>query len=124
MILVDSSVWIDHLRHGEPALIDLLEASLVLCHPFIIGELACGNLRQREHILATLQQLPSSPPASHEEAMGLVNRHQLAGRGIGWVDVHLLAATLLAGGARLWTRDKRLARVAAKLGIAYDAART
>lgn len=123
MILVDSSVWIDHLRRGDPALERALDAALVLCHPFVIGELACGSLRQRARLLAALRAMPGAPVATHDEALTFLERHHLAGRGIGWVDVHLLASTILAGGARLWTRDKRLAAMAADLGIGHVAER-
>lgn len=120
MILVDSSVWIDHLRRAEPRLTAALESQLVLCHPFIIGELACGKLRQRSTFLAALQAMPMAPVASHEEALGFLTRHDLSGRGIGWVDVHLLASAALTGDACLWTRDKRLAGVAARLGLGHS----
>lgn len=117
MILVDTSVWIDHLRRGDAELSRSLDAALVLCHPFVLGELACGRLRDRETTLAALGDLPSAPLASHQEAMVFLNRYSLAGRGIGWVDVHLLASTALAGDAKLWTRDRRLAAVAADLAM-------
>lgn len=117
MILVDTSVWIDHLRRGDAELSRSLDAVLVLCHPFVLGELACGRLRDRETTLAALGDLPSAPLASHQEAMVFLNRYSLAGRGIGWVDVHLLASTALAGDAKLWTRDRRLAAVAADLDM-------
>lgn len=119
MILVDSSIWIDHFRHCNARLTDLLEQGLVLCHPFVIGELACGQLKDRARVLDALGLLSCAPVASHVEMLAFVARYRLAGRGIGWVDVHLLAATALAGGASLWTRDKRLARTAESLGFAY-----
>lgn len=119
MILVDTSVWIDHLRRTDPALTSALESGLVLCHPFVIGELACGRLRQRSKVLYALNAMPAAPVATHDEALVFLAHHRLAGRGIGWVDVHLLASTALADGARLWTRDKRLAAVAADLGFSY-----
>lgn len=119
MILVDTSIWIDHFRRNNAQLVRVLEAGLVLCHPFVIGELACGHLRQRARILAALGDLPSAPVATHHEALVFLERHALAGRGIGWMDAHLLASTALAGDACLWTRDKRLASVAADLGAAY-----
>lgn len=119
MILVDSSVWIDHLRKAEPALVQILESGLVLCHPFVIGELACGHLRQRAKVLAALNNLSAAPMATDAEALTMLNRHHLAGRGIGWVDVHLLTSTALAGNAQLWTRDKRLAAVAKDLQLGY-----
>jgi predicted nucleic acid-binding protein len=118
VILVDASVWIDHLRCTDATLARLLETSQILCHAFVIGELACGSLLQREVVIDALRNLPEAPVARQSEALVFLNRHALAGRGIGWVDVHLLASTALAGGARLWTHDKRLASVAADLGMA------
>ena len=120
MILVDSSVWVDHLRRPDSGLSEVLESGLVLCHPFVVGELVCGHLRRPAAVLAALEQLASAPIATHGEALDFVRRHTLVGRGIGWVDVHLLASTALAGGARLWTRDKRLAAVAGELNLAYS----
>ena len=122
MILVDTSVWIDHFRRMDVTLADLLNAGVVACHPFVIGEIACGTLKDRARILDALGQLPLVPLASHREAMVFLERRRLAGCGIGWVDMHLLASTTLAGGARFWTRDKRLAGVAADLGLAYSPA--
>ena len=120
MILVDSSVWIDHLRRKEPRLSAVLESGFVMCHPFVIGELACGHLRSRHQMITALAQLPAAPVASHAEALGFLERHAVAGRGIGWSDIHLLASAALAAGALLWTRDKRLAVAADKLGLAFD----
>ena len=119
MIVVDSSVWIDHLRRANGELARLLGVGGVLCHPFVIGELACGYLRHRQSFLAELAVLPVAPQARHAEALEFVERHALAGRGIGWADVHLLVATALAQPAKLWTRDKRLAAAAAALGLAH-----
>lgn len=118
MILVDTSVWIDHLRGGEPALAELLAGNRVLAHPFVVGELACGNLRNRDEILSLLRQLPAAPVATDDEALLFIDRHALMGRGIGYVDVHLLAAATLAA-APLWTRDKRLAGLARALNVGY-----
>lgn len=124
MILVDSSVWVDHLRRHESELASALEGGLVLCHPFVIGELACGHLRQRAVVLASLAQLPTAPLAKHLEALSFLDRHALAGFGVGWIDVHLLVSAALASGGRLWTRDKKLAALAAQLGLGYvEAAR-
>lgn len=120
MILVDSSVWVDHLRLGEPELADLLEAGRVLMHPFVLGDLACGNLRDRAETLGLLGQLPSIEVASDEEGRYFIEQRALAGRGIGYIDAHLLAAAALAAGARLWTRDRRLEGVARGLGLAWD----
>lgn len=122
MILVDTSVWIDHLRRGNRALAAALEAGQVLMHPFVLGELACGTLTNRAEVLALLGKLPAAPAATESEALGFIERHSLMGRGIGYVDVHLLAATALAGSAHLWTKDKRLAATAADLQLAWPAA--
>ncbi len=118
MILVDTSVWVDHLRRRDATLAEALEAGEVLTHPFVIGELACGHLQRRGELLALLAALPAAPVATQVEALAYIERHALAGRGIGFLDVHLLAATSLAGDAKLWTRDKRLAAVAASLNLA------
>jgi predicted nucleic acid-binding protein len=117
MILVDTSVWIDHLRHGDPTLSELLHARQIIAHPFVIGELALGSLRQREAVLGALRDLPQSLIASDSEAQTFIERHKLYGLGIGYVDVHLLAATFLNRDARLWTRDKRLRQTAARLAV-------
>lgn len=117
MILVDTSVWVDHLRQGLPLLHDLLEAGEVTTHPFIIGELACGNLANRQEILGLLAMLPQVKQATHDEALHLVEAHRLQGRGVGWIDVHLLASAFL-GHVPLWTRDRRLDEVARMLHIA------
>ncbi|OGA22990.1 MAG: ribonuclease [Betaproteobacteria bacterium RIFCSPLOWO2_02_FULL_67_26] len=119
MILVDTSVWVDHLRDGAPALAVALEQGRVLTHPFVLGELACGNLKNRGEVLQLLGELPVAPMATDPEALDFIERRALMGRGIGYVDVHLLASVALAGTAQLWTRDKRLAAVAADLELAY-----
>lgn len=116
MILVDTSVWVDHFRRGNRTLAGLLEHGEVLCHPFIVGELACGNLRRRAEILRLLQHLPQAHLVEHGEVLTVVDTHRLSGTGIGWLDAHLMASTLLASG-RLWTLDKPLARAAANLGL-------
>lgn len=118
MILVDSSIWIDHLRRGDARLAGLLESGLVLIHPFVIGELAMGQLRQRGMVMAALNGLPRTVMATDEEVLAMTERDGLHGRGIGWVDAHLLAATRLTPEATLWTRDRRLAGVATELQIA------
>jgi len=120
MILVDTSVWIDHLRKGDEHLIRALGANQVLMHPFIEGELACGNLRNRGEILALLSDLPRAIIASEEEVLFFIERHGLMGRGIGYIDAHLLAATSLEDSARLWTRDKRLLGIAQDLGLKHE----
>ncbi|MCH7664869.1 MAG: PIN domain-containing protein [Acidobacteria bacterium] len=119
MMLVDTSVWVDHLRRGNPQLEELLEATQVVCHRFIIGELACGNLRKRKQILAYLSRLPSAGFATHDEVMELVQARRLMGTGIGWVDAHLLAASLLAR-VPLWTMDRSLASVARQLDVSAE----
>ena len=119
MILADTSVWVDHLRDGTPALAAALEQGRVLTHPFVLGELACGNLKNRSEVLQLLGELPAAPMATDPEALDFIERRALMGRGIGYVDVHLLASVALAGTAQLWTRDKRLAAVAADLELAY-----
>ena len=120
MILVDTSIWVDHLRSGDSRLADLLDRSLVLAHPFVTGELACGNLRKREEILRLLNSLPQSPTASPAEALHFIERNKLMAQGIGYIDAHLLAATALAENALLWTTDKRLKRVAISMQLAFD----
>ena len=117
MILVDTSVWIDHLRQGDMQLAAALEAGHVWVHPFVVGELACGNLRARAEVLGLLQALPPILVATDKEVLFFMDEQNLMGRGIGYVDVHLLASARL-GGALLWTRDKRLHAVAAELGMA------
>jgi predicted nucleic acid-binding protein len=118
VILVDTSVWVDHLRRGDPPLARALAVGAVLAHPFVIGEIACGLLPRRAETLALLAALPATPVAGHEEALGFIERHRLAGRGVGYVDIHLLASSALAG-AKLWTRDKRLAAVAVALRLQH-----
>ena len=115
MILVDSSVWIDHFRHGESALVGLLDTGQVLAHPFVIGELACGNLHRRTEILRLLGELPQAPVASNSEVLAFIERRKLMGRGIGFVDAHLLASVTLAGSATLLTADRRLSVIAKQL---------
>ena len=115
-VLVDTSVWVDHFHRGEPLLQDLLVSGQVLTHPFIVGELAFGNLSNRTEILQLFAALPVVMVASNEETMQLIEKHKLGGKGLGWIDAHLLAAALLSHVA-LWTRDRRLAAIATKLGI-------
>lgn len=120
MILLDTSVWIDHLRQGDAQVASLLEAGLVLSHPFVIGELACGQLKSRAEILGLLAALPQALVAQEQEVLFFIERHSLMGRGIGYIDAHLLTATALTEGARLWTRDKRLDSLARELEIARE----
>jgi predicted nucleic acid-binding protein len=118
MILVDTSVWIAHLNNGDSQLAWHLEQGQVLMHPFVLGELACGNLRQRQQVLALLQQLPRCPSATDSEVLYFIEQQRLMGKGIGYVDAHLLAAVALHGTSGLWTYDKRLALAAEELGLA------
>lgn len=119
MILVDTSVWIEHLRKGVPELAAALEAGQVLMHPFVMGELACGNLRNRVEILDLLSKLPAAPVANDAETLAFIDSHGLMGQGIGYIDVHLLASVALSSAGRLWTRDKRLATVAGSMKLGY-----
>jgi predicted nucleic acid-binding protein len=119
VVLVDTSVWAQHMRHEVAALSALLEAGEALTHPFVIGELALGNLQNRDIVLADFRLLPQAVLAAHDEVMALVERNRLFGRGIGFVDAHLLAAARLSQDAFLWTFDKKLAAAAVRLGLAY-----
>jgi len=120
VILVDTSVWVDHLRRDNPAVVKLLDAGRVLVHPFVIGEVALGQMRQRKVILAALADLPCVLVATEDEVMSFIERHALYGRGVGYVDVHLLAAVRLTTGAALWTNDRKLNAVADVLGLAIQ----
>lgn len=117
MILVDSSVWIDHLRRHDAVLAALLSRGQVLAHPFVIGEIALGSLRQRADILSALHDLPKGVVADDDEVMAFIDRHALIGRGIGYIDTHLLASVRLSPDATLWTRDKRLREIAASVAV-------
>ena len=121
MILVDTSVWVDHLRSGDEGLSALLNGGQVLSHSFVIGELACGNLRNRAEVLDLLQKLPQAPLASQEEVLFFLQSNALMGQGIGFVDAHLLASTALVGASRIWSYDKSLTRVASDLQLDYQA---
>lgn len=116
MVLVDSSVWIEHFRKGHAGLAALLNEASVLMHPFIVGELACGNLKNRALILENFAELPQAAVATHEEALDLMESRKLWGRGIGWIDSHLIASALLSN-CPLWTLDERLNRAAAAAGV-------
>ena len=115
MILVDTSVWIDHFRSGGSKLGNLLSQTQVMVHPFVIGELACGNLKNRARILGDLEVLPSAVSATHEEVLRLIEVRQLWGMGIGWIDAHLLASAILSE-CQLWTLDAKLLRAAVAAG--------
>ncbi len=116
MILVDTSVWVAHFRNGAVGLDTSLTDGQVVCHPFIIGELACGNLKNRSQILSLLAKLPLARFADHEEVMHLIEKYHLMGKGLGYIDVHLLASALLTN-ISLWTHDKRLTLASTALGV-------
>jgi predicted nucleic acid-binding protein len=119
VILVDTSMWVDHLRHGDPRLSALLEDARVLAHPWVTGELALGQLSRRDEILGLLHNLPQATVASEAEVRTLIESRRLFGSGIGYVDAQLLAATVITPGARLWTRDRRLEAVAVRQRLAH-----
>lgn len=118
MVLVDTSVWVDHFRRGNARLAALLEDGDVASHPFIIGELACGNLPERMSTLGCLRELPRASLAAQDEVLGLIESRRMMGSGLGFVDIHLLAAALLDG-ILLWTLDLPLRKAAAKLGLGF-----
>ncbi len=120
MILVDTSVWVDHLRASDKVLVGLLDAGSVLSHPFVIGEIALGNLNGRQIVLNALSDLPRAVVATDAEVLHFIDRHTLFGRGAGYIDAHLLAAVRLTAGAELWTRDKRLHGIAVQLRLAVS----
>lgn len=119
-MLVDTSIWIDHFRSPHALLVEGLNQYKVCAHSFIIGELSLGHMKNRETILGLLEGLPCLPMAQNDEVRHLIDHHQLYGRGIGYVDAHLLASTFLSSGAKLWTKDKRLHRVASELHLAHE----
>ena len=118
MLLVDTSVWIDHLRKGDDALADALHNNMVIMHPHVLGELALGNLKNRSAVLSLLRNLPEAVVATDDEVQTMIEEQSLFGRGIGYTDAHLLAAVRLTPEARLWTRDKRLHVMAGELMLA------
>jgi predicted nucleic acid-binding protein len=118
MVLADTNVWIKHFRESDTELISHLNIGFVACHPFIVGELACGNLGNRAEILELLQALPSSPVVEATEILEFVENNSLMGRGLGYVDIHLLASAII-GNVVLWTFDRRLQEAATELGVAY-----
>ena len=118
MVLVDTSVWVSHLRHGNEDLQELLHDGEVVCHPFIVGELACGNLKNRQEILTYLQSLPMTILAEDEEVLKFIVVHQMMGKGLGYIDVHLIASALLTD-IFLWTFDKTLDTFSKKIGLSY-----
>ncbi len=118
-MLVDTSVWVDHLRRGNARFARHLEAGEVWCHPFVIGELACGRIRNRREILTLLGVLPQAPLALHEEVLEFIEANHIAGSGVGWIDAHLLASSRL-GRLSIWTMDRKLASVARDLGASAE----
>ena len=118
MVLVDTSVWIEHLRDGDPRLQSLLDEGEVVCHPCIIGELACGHIVNRKPILAFLRSLPQTEVANQEEVMALIEAHQLMGKGLGYIDIHLLSSARLSM-IPLWTKDVPLKKAAAELDVLF-----
>jgi predicted nucleic acid-binding protein len=119
MVLVDTSVWVLHLRETHIDLVNLLNDGEVVCHPFIVGELACGNLKNRTMILSLLEALPMAATAEHEEVLTFIERHNIMGKGLGYIDVHLLASAVLSR-LSLWTLDKNLEQAAAALHHKYE----
>ena len=117
MILVDTSIWIDHINALDSLLVSLLEDEQVLSHPFVIGEISLGSLRDRDVVLGALLDLPRAPTATPEETFYLIERERLFNRGIGFVDSSLLASARLQPGVTIWTRDKRLKKVADELNL-------
>ena len=118
MILLDTSVWVDHFRRSDTLVVQVLESGQAAAHRFVIGELACGNLKSRVRVIDLLQALPQLAMAMDDEVLYFIERHNLMGRGIGYVDAHLLAAASISG-SLLWTRDKRLREIATGLGLAH-----
>ena len=123
MILVDTSIWVDHLRGGDSLLAGLLGRGEVLVHPFVTGELALGHIGQRDVIIRALSKLPQVMIANDREVLQFIDLHALSGTGIGYIDAHLLAAVRLTAGTSFWTRDRRLFDIADRLGLAASAAR-
>jgi len=119
MVLVDTSVWVSHFRRNNDRLENLLSQEIVYCHPFVIGELACGQLRNRHEILSLMSELPASIQATDQDALIFIEKHQLAGKGLGIVDIHLLASASLTG-LVLWTEDKRMHQIARQLHLALQ----
>ena len=118
MVLVDTSLWVEHLRHGHHELSSSLLKAEVFCHRFVIGELACGFIRNRNEVLSLLRSLPLAIEADHDEVMDFLERNHLMGKGLGLIDIHLMASALLSG-MPLWTLENKLRREASRLGIAY-----
>ena len=122
MILADTSVWIDHFRSEDLYLASLLDRNELLIHPMVIGELACGNVSNRTEVFSMLRLLPRVPVASDGEVLFFIEYHQLMGRGIGYIDAHLLASAAMSSPTQLWSKDRRLMELAGELGVAYGQA--
>ncbi len=122
MILADTSVWIDHFRSEDLYLASLLDRNEILIHPMVIGELACGNVSNRTEVFSMLRLLPRVPVASDGEVLFFIEYHQLMGRGIGYIDAHLLASAAMSSPTQLWSKDRRLMELAGELGVAYGQA--
>jgi len=120
MILVDTSRWIDYLNSGNSLLTQLLEEDCVLMHTMVLGEIALGNLKNRAYMLKIFGDLPQIKSASDEEILVIIEEYRLMGKGIGWVDAHLLTAIFNMEGTKLWTRDKRLYALVKELNLTYD----
>ena len=118
MVLIDTSIWVSHFKDGNPQLEALLMKGKVICHPFVIGELACGNLKNRKEILSLLEALPTATTADHKEVLYFIEQHRLMGIGLGYIDVHLLASARLSR-IRFWTKDKKLMEAAVKFNASY-----
>jgi len=118
VVIVDTSIWVTHLRQGSRHLSELLLDAQAVCHPFIVGELACGNIKNRVEFLSLLQSLPMAPTVSLDELLYFIDRHAVMGMGIGFVDAHLLASAQLSS-TPLWTSDKKLKSAATKLEVSY-----
>ena len=122
MVLVDTSVWVSHFRETHKGLVAFLNSGQAVCHPFVVGELACGNLKNRTNVISLLEALPMAFLVEHEEVLAFIEAHNLMGKGLGYIDVHLLAATLLSGVA-LWTLDKKLEKAAIGLHCGFRQSR-
>ena len=119
MVIVDTSIWVNHLRKGSPHLEELLLNAKAVCHPFIIGELACGNIKNRNEFLSLIETLPMAPTIDPDEFLYFIEKNRLMGKGVGFVDIHLLASACLSE-IPLWTSDKKLKSVSIELNIAYN----
>lgn len=124
MILADTSVWVDHLRRGSPRLTALLRQDRIAMHLMVIGELCCGSLKNRAQLMDLWQEMPRFLEVSHPQALRFIEQHRLMGRGVGFIDIHLLAAVAAVQGAQLWSEDKRLIGIAEELGLAFEAGHT